>query len=92
MTRLSRDQKRLIEATFEEYLNGIQDGLLERGLDEDSANILIFSAADKLRDLGRLPPFPVNSGDHNGLGKWLVRAQDTQFGDFVSQVLVKLDG
>lgn len=92
MKRLSRDEKHLIETTFEQYLNGIQDGLMEHGLDEESANNLIFAAADKLRDLGRLPPFPVNSGDHNGLGKWLVRAQDTQFEDLVSKVLVKLDG
>lgn len=92
MKRLSRDEKALIEATFEQYLNGIQDGLLERGLDEESANTLIFASADKLRDLGRLPPFPVNSGDHAGLGKWFVQAQDMQFENFVAKVLVKLDG
>lgn len=92
MKRLSRDEKRLIETAFEQYLNGIQDGLVEQGLDEESANTLIFASADKLRDMGRLPPFPVNSGDHAGLGEWLVRARDTKFEDLVSKVLVKLDG
>lgn len=92
MKRLSRDEKEFIETTFSDYLNEIQDDLMEQGYDEQSAIHLIFASADKLRDLGQLPPFPVNSGDHEGLGKWFVTAKDIQFEDFVTKTLVSRDG
>ena len=83
--RFTREQKETITQAFTAYLDRVEESLVEKGLDDETAGELIFVCADKLRDLDQLPQFPANEADYQGLANWVVRAQSFDFHTFVTE-------
>lgn len=89
---LNRHKRKSITQAFYTYLDGLEEALIEMGLEEAVACDLIFASADKCTEKDQLPPFPASESDHLGMGEWVVRAQDVEFHGFVVKLAERLNG